>query len=141
MKRPAAGISLLELLLALVVLSVGLLPVFDLLRRSGEAYRFSRDEVVAIHLAGEVVDQLAGMPFSQLPTLADRPLGEAEQGMLLVPGRIETRLELSALPPGYERVLTIAEVHPRLKRISCLIRWGSKPSRKHLAEVLVEWQP
>jgi len=48
---------------------------------------------------------------------------------------------MGRLPTGFQRVLTIEEVHARLKRVRCTVRWGGGTAHHYLAEGLMEWRP
>ena len=141
MRRACRGLSLIEILVAVLVFALGLLPVFDLFRRSIQTYQFGRDEVVAGALAHELIDQIRGMPFGDVPILSERPLTNADDGAELLGGRPATRLDLTHLERGFERYLTVEEVHDRLKKIRCRVTWGTSPRRTLEAEVLREWAP
>jgi type II secretory pathway pseudopilin PulG len=134
-------VTLLEILVSLLVFAIGLLPVFDLIRRSTEVARFSREEVIARYLALELADQVAAMPFSLIPDLGDRPLRNEDDGAVLLQGRAETLLVMTPMPPGFSRFLTIETINPRLKRIRARLAWGTFPAREVVITSLTEWRP
>ena len=66
--RPAGrrALSLLEIVIASVVLTIGLMPLIVLFSGSLGRVKVSRPDFVAGALAGEVMEQMRLVPFSQL---------------------------------------------------------------------------
>jgi prepilin-type N-terminal cleavage/methylation domain-containing protein len=135
------GFTMIEVLLALVILSLCVIPVFDSLGRTMRQARFSRDSVLAMQLAVEVVDQVCSMPFQAVPLAGGHVLDSGADGSRLIEGRVDSLLVLSPLPEGFARVLAVRQVSPRLKRVECTVSWaGSVPGRSTW-QALTEWAP
>ena len=66
--RPAGkrGLSLLEIVLASAILTLGLMPLIVLFSGSLGRVKVSRPDFVASALAGEVIEQMRLVPFTQL---------------------------------------------------------------------------
>jgi len=137
------GASLLEALVAVLLFAIGVVPVFDMIRRSTQLVAFSREEVIARAAAGELVDQVAAMPFRWIPLREEHPRPNADDGVRLHPDRPETRLTLTPLPEPFGRFLTIAAVPgtTRLKTVKARVSWGRSPAHQVVMEAVVEWQP
>ena len=139
--RHRRGISLLEILLSLLIFGVCLIPIFSVIGKTTSQARSTRDGILAMQLAGELVDQVCGMPFRAVPTIEAKALPNEDHGTLLAPGKLETMLILSTLPPDFERVLTIEEPSPRCKLVRCTIFWGRAPRHESRWQALMEWNP
>lgn len=139
--RPARGVTLIEIMISLLIFAACLVPVFDLFRRVSETSRVTQEEVVAFQAAAELVEQLTVVPFDALPVTNELPLKGSGEGLQLRQGIPGSILVLGDLPAGFERVLTIEEVSPRLKLIKAAVAWGTAPRRTSICQALVEWTP
>ncbi|MBF0409816.1 MAG: prepilin-type N-terminal cleavage/methylation domain-containing protein [Candidatus Riflebacteria bacterium] len=134
------GMTLIEIVVSVLVLGLCLVPVFDLLRKSGTVTKAGQDEVIASNLAAEIVDQISCMPFKDIPDLAEREFGNADNEALLMGGKISTILILSDLPAGYKRFLKIETISSRLKKVSTKVKWGTNPVHEIKMPILIEWK-
>lgn len=148
--RGRAGMSLVEILISLFLMSLALLPIFDLISKGSQLARTNEDEVVAFNLAAELIDQIACIPFHCLPPIGERILTNEDNGVYLIDLGPEvpynpTLLVLSTLPRGFERTLTIENFNPRpnccLKKVTARVAWGTDPPRQFTLCSLVEWRP
>jgi len=149
--RGKPGMSLIEIVISMALFGAALLPVYDLIGKGAQISRTNEQEVTAAHLAAELSDQIACIPYRYLPTITDRSLPNADNGAYLMEmrGRYEsfnpTLLTLSPLPKGFERVLSIEtfSTSPNccLKKVTVKILWGVEPRRNHTVTSLVEWRP
>lgn len=64
------GFSLVELLIAILLLMVGFLAVFSVLWSSTQAGRFSRDMTTAASLGQEMLERANSLSYSSLPATA-----------------------------------------------------------------------
>lgn len=139
--RPARGVSMVEILISLVIFGLALLPIFGVIGKTSTQVRVNRDAILAMQLAGELIDQVSGMPFGTVPVIGNLPLPNEKHGQLLVPGKIETMLILTALPPDFERILSVEQSSPRTRLIRCTIFWGRNPRHESRWQALMEWSP
>lgn len=132
---------MIEVLIAVFLFALCLLPIFQLLERSSTTTRTTREEIQASNLASELLDQISTIPFDSLAIVADLPVKNLDNGLQLVEGRPETRLVLSALPDGFDRTLTIESLSPTLKLVKTRIEWNKSPRHSVVFQTLLEWVP
>jgi hypothetical protein len=126
-----SGLSLVEVLVAALVLAVVAIPLLDLFRSGIHETRAGLDEVLAANLAAELGEQLETLPFASLAQ-ATGPLRRrySSADASLVPsgpiaGASGDVFRCSPLPHGFSRSVS-------LQRLAADVL---------LAEVLVEWSP
>jgi len=73
-KKRKNGFSLLELIMALGILSIGFLFLFSLLISTIKANKYSQNKTAALQLAQEKMESIKTLPFSELR-------GEVEAGL------------------------------------------------------------
>lgn len=135
------GVSFVEIVVSLFLFALAVLPVFDLMRRSGELARVSREQVVANLLAAETLNQICCMSYSDIPVINGFPLDDAWNGAMLLQGQPDTTLYLSSLPPGFSRELTIEEFSARSRKIRVRVAWGKAPEHQVTLAAIREWSP
>lgn len=129
MRRLDSGLTFVEILMAVVVLSVLLVPLVTLMTTGFRDTQATIDEVQGANLAGELVEQLDALPFSALPpegpasgvTLSTQS-GSLADGVETVPGS-GFRFHLSALPPTFSRELSVRRVGSTRREAVVTIRW------------------
>lgn len=112
------GFSLLELIMALGILSVGLLGLLSLSITTLKANTFSRNSTAALQLAQEKMEALKSLPFEELK-------GESEPG--LTTGTVQTLF----------RRETVIRRQSDLAEITIRVLWpsGINPGHFHATEV------
>lgn len=139
--RKFAGTTLIELVVAIFLFALCLLPIFQLLERSSQTTRTTREEIQASNLASELLDQISTIPFDSLVIVADLPVKNLDNGLQLVEGKPETRLVLSPLPEGFDRTLTIESLSSTMKLVKTRIEWNKSPRHSVVFQTLLEWVP
>jgi len=136
------GLTVVELMVAVLVFGVALIPLFDIFRMSSATIRMEREHLIATYLATELVDQIACFPYRTIPEVNGIPIQETEGAELyLVQDQPATRLVLTALPEGFERTLTIHTLSGNLKKIKAIVAWGRGAGRNVSSQTLLEWTP
>ena len=78
----ARGLSLLEVVIALVILMAALIPMLDLFGVSGRTVAKSQNLTLAVGLAHKIAQHLMAQPYSSIVDLSERPLaGGPADGM------------------------------------------------------------
>lgn len=112
--RHARGMTLLELLMAMVVLSIGLVGLLGLFSMSNTLNGRARDSMFAVDVAGRALEEVRGLPFDQIPASNE----------------YDTSIEGRSLM----HVAVTAEVDPTyadLKRVRVRVDWNQR-SNGHL---------
>lgn len=136
------AVSMLELLIAVFVLAVALVPLFDLFRHGSQTMKMEREHVLATSLASELVDQIVCIPFRNIPIVGGTPISTTPgEELYLVQNLPTSRIILTDLPDGFERTLTIENISEKLKKIQAVVSWGPQLSRNVSCQVLLEWSP
>lgn len=135
------GVSFVEIVVSLFLFALAVLPVFDLMRRSGELARVSREYVVANLLAAETLNQICCMNYADIPVINGFPLDDAWNGSMLLQGQPDTTLRLSSLPQDFSRELTIEEFSARSRKVKVRVAWGKSPEHQVTLAAIREWSP
>lgn len=101
MKKTMAAFSLTEIMVAIFVMMVGILPIFWFFSRSNVGTMRSRDEIYAANLAAELLDLKMAAGFAGTEETDGVEVGEIEIG--------GHRLEVDS---RFRRVLTVRQVTP-----------------------------
>ena len=109
MAQSKKGFSLLELLIALVILSVGLLGAAEMQVASISGNAFSSNVTVATGLAQNKIEELKKLPNSDATLSA----GDHDEGLL--PG--------TAI---FSRSSNVNDLSAELKRVTVSVRWTDK---------------
>lgn len=125
------GVTLLEVLLAAVLVAVIAVPVIDLFLASKKMGVSGRDRLVAMGLASSYLDRLKSVPPEELFDVAFTPVED-------VPAPISSgALGLGPPPAGYRVTLTLARLElkdsgPPAWDATVVVEWTSGVSRKRL---------
>ena len=151
MSRNRCGMTMLELLVAVFILGIAVVPIFDLLTRGAVQARVSREETLAVVANAELVDQIQCMPFADLrvkPGEETRQLGNSDNGKCLVgngetpeTGNPSTVLFLSPVPDDFTRTVTIMPISDYLKKITVSVKWGGDTAHEVTYSVFMEYSP
>ena len=109
MARSKKGFSLLELLIALLILSVGLLGAAEMQVTSISGNAFSNKLTVATGLAQSKIEELKKLPNSDAALSA----GDHDEGLL--PG--------TAI---FSRSTNVNDLSPEVKQVTVTVRWTDK---------------
>lgn len=134
MKVKRRGLTLLEVLVASVLLLSFSLPLLELFGGGIRTTRSTIQEVMGAHLAAEIAEQTEILPFdvalaaareatgSRLPTFA------VESGAR-VSALSDFRYELSPLPAGFARGVIFRELDPETVLVSVEVSWMASDAR------------
>ncbi len=125
--RAAAGFTLIEVLVAMVLLAVVVVAVLQLFGGGLRLVGTSGDHVTATLLASAKLDELAGGPLDEGTT-------EGTDGIYQWTRQVALAPSLSPLDPGSPEAAKI-----RLARVSVEVRWGR--SRRVELVTLRAWSP
>ncbi len=129
---PRRAFTFVEILLAVALLAVLMLPLLGLMTQGFTETQATIDEVQAANLAAEVVEQLDAVPFQAVP-----PEGPAQEATLtstggtladgaeLVSGSAY-RFHLTEMPSGFSRELQLQKLSPTRRDATVTIRWSVK---------------
>lgn len=99
------GFTFLEIMVALVVLSLGLFPILSLFSSTTADISYTIDNVLVTTYANELIDSVIAHKFDEIPEnvpLAELSTLGGNQFFVKLAGR------LSTLKPGYERYIEIS---------------------------------
>lgn len=134
--------SLVELVVAMFIFSLALIPLIDLFSKNTESIEMAREYVMATGFASELVDQVSCMPYSKIPVVNQTPIEtNSEQELYLVENEPSTRLILGEIPEEFSVTLTILEVTENLKKICSEVTWHEDGVRSTSCQVLIDWKP
>jgi hypothetical protein len=122
-RRTTAGLSFAEVMVAVLILGVGLLPALWVFSRSNAGTMMTRDEIIAHSYASSLIDYSHAVGFADLPAtppegslLTAISLGSRE---LAVDTRFECRLTVTpVVPEEPDAVWPLA-----YKTVTADIRW------------------
>lgn len=128
------GFSILEGLVATVVLTMAALSLLGLFQGGVRRAEAGADEVVAGHLLAELGEEMAAAPAATLAEACagegltlDSDAGTLEDGARLGAG---WELRLSPLPVGYRRELRLRRGAPDLVQVEATVRWRTAGNRR-----------
>ncbi len=133
--------SFIEVVIAVVIFGLALIPVFHLISRGTAMTKFSKETVIASNLANELASQICSMRFADVPIVGGVPLGNEADNALLQEGKLFTRLKLTQMPEGFIRELTIEKFSPKSKVIKVMIAWDKSPEHRLTIDRIFEWAP
>jgi prepilin-type N-terminal cleavage/methylation domain-containing protein len=135
-----SGFTLIEVLIAIAILSIGLLAVAKMQVSAIQGNYFSSNTTTALTLAGQKMEDLLGKNYSTDPDLVDTDTGNNADLLSLVTKDHE---ELNVDEEGvsgsgiYHRVWNVADDIPitDTKTITIIVTWtkGSHTHRVHLS--------
>lgn len=145
-RRPPrrAGLGLIEVVVATMVLAAVAIPLFTLFRTGVRATHATIHEILATHLAAELAEQLETVPFDELAADlgGDERVYDSDAGELVDGGAIgETSyaFHVSPLPPGFARQVTLRRAAPTLIYAAVEVTWrrpGGPPRTVELRRAL-----
>ncbi|MBI4861962.1 MAG: prepilin-type N-terminal cleavage/methylation domain-containing protein [Candidatus Riflebacteria bacterium] len=130
------GFSLLEVLVASLILAIVAIPLFTSLSTGHQGTERIAEESMASNLGTSLVEKLAQVPFSKLPIVKeDTP--DSEIYKLFVPRAYAPLIE--PYPKDYRRLVTIEQLSQRTDDPAAAenSRWGSLK----MIKVKVVWVP
>lgn len=135
------GIVLIEIIVALVVFAISIIPLFNLMDQSMRVSRFTHEVFAAENYSLELIEQIA--VFSDIPDeLIEFNVNNAPDGRSFkLKEDPLTTLSLSPMPDSFTRTLTIRTVNPYLKSISSTVSWGESPDHEVTNTIFVDYQP
>ncbi|MBF0410361.1 MAG: prepilin-type N-terminal cleavage/methylation domain-containing protein [Candidatus Riflebacteria bacterium] len=140
------GFSLIEILVAIMIISLAFLPLLSAFSSSHRNTRAVFEEVIASNIASEIIEALASLPLQNTMILHENEYKIDKSGdMLLDPSGIDVfrdernaglfpRLNFGNLPEGF-RVFIEIESFPKkgidlkdsdLIKLSVQVRWGNR---------------
>lgn len=135
-RRPRAGLSLIEVVVATMVMATVAVPLFQLFQGGLRSTHATIHEVLGTHLAAELAEQLEAVPFDELAATLDGDEarftstdGNLEDGAPV--GASPYTFHLSPLPPGFSRQLQLTRARPGLMMARVTVAWkvGTLPAR------------
>ncbi len=96
--------SIVEVLIAVTVIALALLPIISLMTSSSKDVRSTMEEIIASNLASELLETLQSLPVSVLPLGHD---GEIETGTFAAAEAAGYKTQLASCPAGVMRHLKI----------------------------------
>lgn len=161
-KRPAtqAGFTLVEVLIAALVIGLGLVPLVWFISVSHHATRLTIDEVMASNLATELLEAVQALPFDLVGQMDATTPGDPYAGDIVRDGVVQTQLleqtfrpaigagfllKIPEFPKGWHANLIIRRVPTTLERplpadLSAGLRVKADEAREYLAiTVRVSW--
>lgn len=136
LRRRRRGLSLIEVVVATMVMATVAIPLFQLFQGGLRSTHATIQEVLGTHLAAELTEQLEIVPFDELAAALDGDEGrwtsadgDLEDGAPI--GDSPYAFHLSPLPPGFSRQLLITRSRPDVLQARVQVTWkvGTLPGR------------
>ena len=105
------GFTYIEVMIALVVLALGLIPVYSIFSGTSKGTAATIEELTATNYANEIIDNLAAYKFAELPDLPDRSDFDS-----LKSSPFFAKMRVSPLKAGYKRFVRIYEKSAHFKK-------------------------
>ncbi|NLI75886.1 MAG: prepilin-type N-terminal cleavage/methylation domain-containing protein [Candidatus Riflebacteria bacterium] len=135
------GTTLLEVIVAVAILGIGLLPVINVLTTVSRTQRLSQEELAATCWAEEVIEQLQSMPFEAVQPCTDLNLGGIASITPLWPAFPDSIVITRPLPKDMEARLDVFLTEsPSLKWMTVRVFWGSGPVHNVTLTAFTEWR-
>lgn len=136
MRTRSRGMSLLEVLVASLVIGIVVVPVFTSIQTGHQESGRIAEETVAANLGSSLLERLARVPYSRLPVIGPDTL-DLSVGRFFTDAAYAPVIE--PYPGEYLRQVTIEEVSQRLDAPTAPAnsRWGNLK----LITVKVTWRP
>lgn len=135
------GYSLIEILIAVLIFGIAMIPVFHLIYHGSHITRFSKESVIATNLANELTNQICSMHYADVPLVNEVPLDNNADNALLKEGRAGTRLKLTAMPSTFFRTLTVEKFSPKSLVVKAKVGWSGSPEHQISVSRIFEWSP
>jgi len=115
---PHAGFTLIEVMIALVILSIGILALVKLQISAIQGNTLSQNMTTAVSLAEQRVEQLKDTPYAQIPP--------------------SESVTVTAANRNFTRQVTVTDSSPLLntKTVSVLVTWQDK-AKTHTVPLIV----
>ena len=115
---PHAGFTLIEVMIALVILSIGILALVKLQISAIQGNTLSQNMTTAVSLAEQRVEQLKNTPYAQIPP--------------------SESVTVTAANRNFTRQVTVTDSSPLLntKTVSVLVTWKDK-AKTHTVPLIV----
>ncbi|HOT74924.1 MAG TPA: hypothetical protein PK467_04000 [Candidatus Wallbacteria bacterium] len=99
------GFSFIEVMIAVIVLALGLIPVFSLFTSTSRGASSTIEELGATNYANEIIDNLSAYKYGELPEIHQKTDFDS-----LKQDPFFSRMRVSPLKPGFKRFL---KIYPR----------------------------
>ena len=133
-RRRRLGVSLIELLIAVLLVAIGFIGVSGAMAYAAKVSRLAQDTMLAENLASGLLSQAREENFDDL---ADWYTYPGDTGLDGLEEAFNEKLELSSLPKA-QAWMTVTDVQQDLKGISGVISWGTgSPGGRIEAETLI----
>ena len=134
MTRQSGGFSLLELMVATLVIAIVVTPLFSSLQSSHQQSSRILEETLAANAGTSLLEALAAVPFDRLPEVPE-DTAEGALGLIFAdPGAVPV-----VLPPpaGFARAVTVKWLYKRGVDAASNSKWGNQK----LVTIKVSWKP
>ena len=132
MKR-RKGLSFIEILFSCILLLILLIPLGMLLTQAHRETRTSLDEFYGALYLSEIVDQVASMPWQDIPLTAEAIVLTGDDAVSLNPSNKETALHLAKLRSNFTKriveIKSVLEPANSLKEIRATVEY-KRPNGK-----------
>ncbi|MFZ5949524.1 MAG: type IV pilus modification PilV family protein [Candidatus Rifleibacteriota bacterium] len=121
------GFSFTEIMVAIFILMVGILPIFWFFSRSNVATMRSRDEIMAQHYAAELLDYQMAKGFGQVAETGGQEVEEIEAGghRIKIEDRFTRTLKVQQVTPEHN-----SEWPCTYKVISVEVSWMAETQQR-----------
>lgn len=105
------GFSYIEVMIALTVLMLGLIPIFSIFTSTSKGTAATIEELTANNYANEIIDNLSAFKYDELPEVFTRTDFDSLKELPFF-----KRLRVSSLKPGYKRFVKIYQKSASFKK-------------------------
>ena len=133
-RRSITGFSLLEILVATVVIAIVITPLFGSLQSGHQQSARILEETLAANAGTSLLEALAAIPFSRLPDIPDDTQEVALAPCFADPGDVPV---VAPPPPGFTRSVTVKYIFKKSIDPAQDSKWGNQK----LLTVKVSWKP
>jgi hypothetical protein len=131
-RHSVSGITLLEVLIAILVFALALIPVVKVLVQGIRGTHASIDELFATNYAVALLEDLKNLPYGSIGETSE--ISDSELANVIS----APNLQISSVPPPFERTVRIVELSKKTEDPDAAAnsKWGSVKE----VQVRVKWQ-
>ena len=132
--KKRAGASFVGVMLAVVILSLAILPMLSMLIDQTEKTTMSRDRIFATHLANSVIERLRLEPYSQVKVYCS----SLESGTVFINedewlNPKEAPKQYLAMVKRFSRAVVITEISPRAGKLEAIVSWEEDGNEREVS--------
>jgi len=139
-QQPSRGFVLMEVVIAIAILGIGIIPLFQLMSNTSASTALSQNELVAMCWAEELIEQIQCIPFTDLSPCSNQEITGAIPVCTLWPAKPDSIILTRPLMKGMSCHINVFSVTPKLKLVEITMQWGTQPVHELHLNAFAEWR-